>query len=113
MAFQQPPPPPYYPQMGYGGPPAQPAFVTMSKSLTSYIWLIALIAGILILVGEIMGASSNFDIRNSAGTVASIGAFILAVPMLIVGIYNEDARDHVRFGLILASALLLLAMALF
>jgi hypothetical protein len=103
----------YAPQPGYAAPSGQPSFVAVSKALVGYIWLIALIGGILILVGEMMSASGNFDIRNAAGSVASVGAFIIAIPMLIAGIYNEDARDQVRFGLILGGALLLLSMAFF
>ncbi len=112
MAYQQPQPQMYAPPPAYT-PPSQPAAVTMSKALAMYIWLIALIGAILILIGEMMEAADNIDIRNAAATVASIGALITGVPMLIVGIYNEEAKDQVRFGLILGGALLLLAMALF
>ncbi len=121
-AYQQPPaygaPPPYPPQgqqpygqpPAYAQPPGQPPQDMMSSIFWKSLWFLILIGGILILVGQIMLDVAEYDDEGliKAGKILrTISAFVIAVPMVITGVYYDKVGDIVRFGLILSGVLLL------
>jgi hypothetical protein len=74
------------------------------------LWFLVLVGAILLLVGQILLDVADYSDEGmiKAGRILrTISGFLIATPMVITGIYYEDTRDMVRFGLILAGAILL------
>lgn len=105
--YQQPP--------MYGQAPLEPTSTTLGRMFAGSIWFLALLGGILLLIGQIMvdvGVYSD-DPENliKGGRVLSdIGIFMFGVPMIVAGAYHHQGQPHVRFGLILGGAVMLMAM---
>jgi hypothetical protein len=119
FAAENPPPQPPYPQTytqqsyqqsaGYGQP-AQPPQMLLSTVFWKSLWFLVLVGAILLLVGQILLDVADYSDEGmiKAGRILrTISGFLIATPMVITGIYYDGTRDMVRFGLILAGAIIL------
>ena len=114
-----PPQPPYsqpYPRQPYGqaapgyAAPAQPPQMLLSTVFWKSLWFLVLVGAILLLVGQILLDVADYSDEGmiKAGRVLrTISGCLIATPMVITGIYYDGTRAMVRFGLILAGAILL------
>ena len=109
--YQQPYPQQPYPAPAPGyAPPPQPPQMLLSTVFWKSLWFLVLVGAILILIGQILLDVADYtdDGMIKAGKILrTISAFLIATPMIITGIYYEGTKDLVRFGLILAGAILL------
>lgn len=106
--YQQPPP--------YAQPPVEPTSMTLGRLFAGAIWVLALLGGILLLVGQVMLDVADYDDKGliKAGHVLShIGVFMFGLPMIVAGAYHGPSQPHVRLGLITGGALLIVSMAWF
>lgn len=74
------------------------------------LWFLVLVGAILILIGQILLDVADYPDEGmiKAGRIlGTVSAFLIATPMIITGIYYEGTKDLVRFGMILAGAILL------
>ncbi len=97
-----------YGQSGYGE--VQPPQMLLSTVFWKALWFLVLVGAILLLVGQILLDVADYSDEGmiKAGRVLrTISGFLIATPMIITGIYYDGTRDMVRFGLILAGAILL------
>jgi hypothetical protein len=113
-----PPQPPIHQQYGqsyqqpapaYAQPP-QPPQMLLSTVFWKSLWFLVLVGAILILIGQILLDVADYSDEGmiKAGRILrTVSAFLIATPMIITGIYYEGTKDMVRFGLILAGAILL------
>jgi hypothetical protein len=112
--YSQPYSQPYQQPQGYSQPTSPPQML-LSTVFWKSLWFLVLVGAILVLVGQILLDVADYSDEGmiKAGKVLStISAFLIGTPMVITGIYYDETRDMVRFGLILAG-LILLAFALF
>lgn len=116
-ADNPPPQPPYsqpysqpYPQPPMYAQPAAPPQMLLSSVFWKALWFLVLVGAILVLVGQILLDVADYSDEGmiKAGKVLrTISAFLIGTPMVITGIYYDETRDMVRFGLILAGTILL------
>jgi hypothetical protein len=116
-ADNPPPQPPYQQQYGqqqYAAPgyatPQQPPQMLLSTVFWKSLWFLVLVGAILILIGQILLDVADYSDEGmiKAGRILrTVSAFLIATPMIITGIYYDGTKDMVRFGLILAGAILL------
>ena len=110
QAFDQPYSQPAYaaPPPAYAAAPVEPTQIAMGKLFARTLWLIVLLGAFLMLLGTILAqVGENNDTRNIGWVLGALGSFIVGAPMVITGVYYEDFSDHVRFGLIVAGAIIL------
>jgi len=101
---------PYPQQPGYAAPPPQPPQLLLSTVFWKSLWFLILVGAILILIGQILldVADHTDDGMIKAGKILrTISGFLIATPMIITGIYYDGTKDLVRFGMILAGAIIL------
>jgi hypothetical protein len=108
--YGQPYPQPAYgaPQPAYAAAPAEPTQVALGNLFARTLWLIVLLGAFLMLLGTILAQVGDPGGARDAGWVlGALGSFLLGAPMVITGIYYEGFSGHVRFGLIVAGAIIL------
>lgn len=109
--YQQPYPQQPYPPPAPGyAPPPQPPQMLLSTVFWKSLWFLVLVGAILILIGQILLDVADYPDEGmiKAGRIlGTVSAFLIATPMIITGIYYEGTKDLVRFGMILAGAILL------
>jgi len=101
---------PYPQQPGYAAPPPQPPQLLLSTVFWKSLWFLILVGAILILIGQILLDVADYtdDGMIKAGKILrTISGFLIATPMIITGIYYDGTKDLVRFGMILAGAIIL------
>jgi hypothetical protein len=101
---------PYTQQPGYAAPPPQPPQLLLSTVFWKSLWFLILVGAILILIGQILLDVADYSDEGmiKAGKILrTISGFLIATPMIITGIYYEGTKDLVRFGMILAGAIIL------
>lgn len=102
--------PPYTQQPGYAAPPPQPPQMLLSTVFWKSLWFLILVGAILILIGQILLDVADYTDEGmiKAGKILrTISGFLIATPMIITGIYYDGTKDLVRFGMILAGAIIL------
>ena len=112
--YSQPYSQPYQQTPGYGQP-ASPPQMLLSTVFWKSLWFLVLVGAILVLVGQILLDVADYSDEGmiKAGRVLrTISAFLIGTPMVVTGIYYDETRDMVRFGLIL-SGTIILAFAFF
>ncbi len=112
--YSQPYSQPYQQSPGYGQPTSPPQML-LSTVFWKSLWFLVLVGAILVLVGQILLDVAEYDDEGmiKAGRVLrTISAFLIGTPMVVTGIYYDETRDMVRFGLIL-SGTIILAFAFF
>ncbi|MCK5252438.1 MAG: hypothetical protein KAQ96_05790 [Thermoplasmata archaeon] len=109
--YQQPYPQQPYPPPAPGyAPPPQPPQMLLSTVFWKSLWFLVLVGAILILIGQILLDVADYTDEGmiKAGRIlGTVSAFLIATPMIITGIYYEGTKDLVRFGMILAGAIIL------
>lgn len=100
-AYAAPPP-------AYAAAPVEPTQIALGKIFARTLWLIVLLGALLMLLGTILAqVAETQGVLDTGFILGALGSFIVGAPMIITGVYYESFSDNVRFGLIVAGAIIL------